>query len=416
MFFRFLLMLLFLSVFYNSAWSCSVFYASDGKNILAGNNEDYTDKNTFMWFTRQGPGEYGNVFFGFGNKFAQGGMNEQGLFFDGLATPHFEITGSLTKPDFEGILMRAAMEECSSVDEVIEMFSLYNLASQNMADYQLMVGDRFNSSAILEGDIILHKDKSYQVVTNFYQSNPELGYYPCPRYNKAVEMFEKNSVEISKEFFNSILNAVKQSITIYSNVYDLKNRIVYLFSNQNFNEFIKVDLREELKTKGGMEFRISELFSNIENISPGNEETINSNSVIIQWNGKTDSIYEIHYSKDPDFINDDIIEVDNSAYYALNFSGISFFCIGYFSIASGNGSKKQWILRILIPFLIIGFLSSCQNNEGDLDKSSPKLGVTEFSATIDNLQSDTTYYWKILAKTGDDFNSETIVRTLFTGN
>ena len=65
--------------------ACSMFsYTVDGKTIV-GNNEDYFDPDTWMWTMKAGKGKYGSVFFGMGNFFAQGGMNEAGLVFDGFA-------------------------------------------------------------------------------------------------------------------------------------------------------------------------------------------------------------------------------------------------------------------------------------------------------------------------------------------
>jgi len=57
-----------------------------------------------------------------------------------------------------------------------------------MEQAQLMFGDANGDSIIFEGEKILKKEKYYQIVTNFYQSNPEIGGYPCPRYKRATEM------------------------------------------------------------------------------------------------------------------------------------------------------------------------------------------------------------------------------------
>src|SRR5262245_64385994 len=63
---------------------CTTFLASRGGVVLAGNNEDWTDKHTKIWFHPAAEHSFGRVYFGFGNGFPQGGMNDHGLFFDGL--------------------------------------------------------------------------------------------------------------------------------------------------------------------------------------------------------------------------------------------------------------------------------------------------------------------------------------------
>ncbi len=69
-----------------TAVACTAFLAYDGQLALGGNSEDWKDPDTYLWFTPAEKGEYGRVAFGFGNLWPQGGMNDQGFFFDGMAT------------------------------------------------------------------------------------------------------------------------------------------------------------------------------------------------------------------------------------------------------------------------------------------------------------------------------------------
>ena len=80
---KYLLSFLLLCSLVGQSLACSMFsFQVDGKTLV-GNNEDYFDPDTWMWTDKSG--KYGSVFFGFGNFFAQGGMNEAGLVFDGFA-------------------------------------------------------------------------------------------------------------------------------------------------------------------------------------------------------------------------------------------------------------------------------------------------------------------------------------------
>src|SRR5690349_21529785 len=64
---------------------CTVFYAADGQTALGGNNEDFNNPHTLAWFIPASPGRFGRVYFGYDDYIPQGGLNDQGVFFDGLA-------------------------------------------------------------------------------------------------------------------------------------------------------------------------------------------------------------------------------------------------------------------------------------------------------------------------------------------
>jgi hypothetical protein len=108
----------------DSGQSCTVIYASDGTMALAGNNEDY--KNPFMTisFLPAEDGKFGRIYFGHGTLYPQGGMNEKGLFFDGATAEHVEVPYDSSKLAFDGSLILKAMEECSTVEEVLELYDI----------------------------------------------------------------------------------------------------------------------------------------------------------------------------------------------------------------------------------------------------------------------------------------------------
>ena len=61
--------------------------AENGTVVLAGNNGDHSDHNTYVWFAKKNENrKYGCIYFGYSNFFPQGGMNEAGLCFDHFAT------------------------------------------------------------------------------------------------------------------------------------------------------------------------------------------------------------------------------------------------------------------------------------------------------------------------------------------
>ena len=240
--------------------ACTAFFASQGDKVLVGNNEDYFNPITKIWFEPAEDKKYGRVYFGFDNFWPQGGMNDQGLFFDAFATRQNKIKLSMNKPKYQGNLIDKVMAECASVEEVINNFDRYNL--QFMEKFMLMFADKTGASAIIEGDVVIRKKGRYQVITNFYQSEIMDRNYSCERYKIATEMLKKNSA-ISVELFRQILAAVHTEgeyvNTLYSNIYDLKKGLVYLYHFHDFTNEVVIDLNEELK-KGKHIYDLPSLF------------------------------------------------------------------------------------------------------------------------------------------------------------
>jgi hypothetical protein len=247
------------SVFTTAAMGCTFIYFSNGKICLAGNNEDWKDPNTFMWFIPGENGSYGRVYFGFGNRSTQGGMNEKGLCFDGLATSPKPVTGSQNKPTFQGDIMDHILSTCTTVEEALAVLNQYNLAF--MERFMLMMSDAAGQSVIIEGDDVIFKNKDYQICTNFRQSQFPGEHFPCPRYNIADSLFQ-NSDRTGSDLIRQILAAVhseRNNPTQYSNIYDLTNKTVTIYHFHNYENGYTFNLEEEL-AKGPHMVKLKDLF------------------------------------------------------------------------------------------------------------------------------------------------------------
>jgi len=249
------------------AFACTAFMASDSDTVLVGNNEDYNIPHTRMWFIPAKSGQYGRVYFGYDCWYIGGGMNDQGLFFDILLTETLEIKSSKEKPIFKGDIFDKFMAECATVKEVLDLFDSYHL--EQMSNFQLLVVDRTGDSVIIERDHTIRKTGSYQVVTNFLQSQVGENRQPCEwykggcnRYQTAKRML-KDRRAVSVEYFREILEATHQNTlgtrTLYSNIYDLKNGLIYLYYLHNFENEVIINLNEELK-KGSHYYEIPTLY------------------------------------------------------------------------------------------------------------------------------------------------------------
>jgi len=249
------------------AYACTAFMMSDGERVLVGNNEDYTNPYTHVWFVPAENERYGRVYFGYDNWSPQGGMNDQGLFFDFFTTPGNKIKLSKNKPKFPGPMTDTMLAECASVEEVLDLFNKYNL--EWMSKIQMFIVDKSGDAAIIEGDKIIRKSGSLQVVTNFLLSKVAEDRRPCQwpawgcsQYKKAHNMLTESKVA-SVVHFRDILKATCRdnfiAKTLYSNIYDLKKGLVYLYYLHNFENEVIIDLNEELK-KGRHYYELPSLF------------------------------------------------------------------------------------------------------------------------------------------------------------
>ena len=230
-----------------AALPCTAFFAYQDGLALVGNNEDFWDPDTKVWFVPAAEGTHGRVYFGFANLFPQGGMNEAGLFFDGFATESNPVTKFEGRKVFDGNLIDEAMARCATVAEVIALLEPHDL--RFLENAMLMFADKTGDSVIVEGDEFLRLEGRHQVVTNFYQSKTTPDRYTCARHRIANRMLA-DSEGISVELFRRILAAVhveETSQTLYSNVYDLGKGLVYVYHFHNYENVVVLDLAEELK-------------------------------------------------------------------------------------------------------------------------------------------------------------------------
>ena len=248
-------------------YACTAFMMSDGESVLVGNNEDYKIPYTRVWFVPAENEQYGRVYFGYDNWSPQGGMNDQGLFFDFFATKKLEIKLSKEKPKFPGPMIDSMLAELATVEEVLDMFGQYNL--EWMSKGQMFIVDKSGDAAIIEGDEVIRKSGSYQVVTNFRLSKIAEDQRPCrwpawscSRYKKSERMLA-GSDTATVAHFRDILKATHRdnviARTLYSNIYDLKKGLVYLYYLHNFDNQVVIDLSEELK-KGHHYYDLPSLF------------------------------------------------------------------------------------------------------------------------------------------------------------
>ena len=329
--------------------ACTVFYICEDGIILGGANEDWKDPDTYMWFYPADSAGYAWVKFGFGSGFPQAGMNENGFFWDGTSNPYLAMPESeAAKILYDGPIMEKVIRESAVICDADEIFAQYYCQDQYRAQY--LMGDSSGSSMIVEGDNILYEHDTYQVLTNYYHSQPDLGGYPCWRHDKAVEILD-SCTQPSVYTAAYLLSSTHQEgnyPTQYSIIFLPVSRQIVLYYYHNFDEYLLLDLHEEFQ-KGYNKYAIPPIFSRIRLTGPVNNVEINSDSVTVSWKGLPDRHYEVLLSKSPDF-NDIItasisMEKENTETTALMFALLG--------LVAGTVMIRRDIIKSL--FLIIGF-------------------------------------------------------------
>lgn len=255
---------------FDSKVRCTIIYASDGETALAGNNENWSNPFPIIWFQPAEDGKFGYMCFGF-QDFSpkavdwhqqEGGINEKGLFYDFASAEEVEVPRDPNKRDCWP-LMTKVMEECSTVDETLTLFSEYNFRDVWKGHY--LIGDRFGYSAIIEPLTFIRRNRKYQVATNFLQSKKDPETSTDIRYRLASELFEKSDT-ISVSLFRRILDDTHAEeyngswgAPLYSYISDLKSGDVYIYNFHNYDSEVKLNIHEELK-KGPHAYLISDLF------------------------------------------------------------------------------------------------------------------------------------------------------------
>ncbi|OFX20335.1 MAG: hypothetical protein A2041_00100 [Bacteroidetes bacterium GWA2_31_9b] len=233
----------------------------NGKTMV-GNNEDYWNPNTRIWFEQGQENDYGAVYVGYDNFWAQGGMNQAGLVFDGFSMDYLAINHTLGKKSLDMNFLSYIMKKCAVVDDVKKYLSQYNL--QGLETSMFLFIDKTGKYLIIEGDsLIIGNNQSY-VLSNFYPSRiKEENEIDIPIYHKGKKLLESQK-DTSIRFCSSVMDTMHQERnwgagTMYTTIYDLNEGIIYLYYFRDYTHVVKLNLNQELK-KNNYSLIIPDLF------------------------------------------------------------------------------------------------------------------------------------------------------------
>lgn len=241
-----------------SIQACTVISAAlKGEVFAAANEDDYTPFSR-IWFNPATKDRYGSVCFGHPDLATQAAINEHGLFFDFTAQNINPANYSIKHP-FQGDLFFIILGKCRTVKEALEFMKTHNYAFSSQA----LLADAQGNSVIINAGIQVEKKGMYQINTNFNICEVETGNYSCRRYDIANEMLGKAD-QLSVPLFRKILSQTRQEgklSTQYSNIYDLKRGLIYVYYFHDFENPYIIDLKKEIK-KGYHLQKLSTLFPN----------------------------------------------------------------------------------------------------------------------------------------------------------
>ena len=398
-----------------SVLACSVFSASRVDKVFAATNKDWNNIDTRIRFYEASEGKYGRVYFGYqvSEGFQNvGGMNEHGLWYDGASLPYrSDIFNHYNKPTIKGELCEKALEECRTVDEVIQLYSHYYTPHWQGHS---MWADRYGNSVIIEyGEkdvVFLEKEDRYQVMTNYYLSDTtSLRWSHCHRFNAITEVLE-NGGKLSVELMTRALElSHKEGLTptLFSNVYDLKNGEIYIYHFHYYGEYVRINLAEEL-LKGDRYLDLPGLFSGIHLKSPSPGQELYGEDLTFKWSGGA-SEYEVRYSRDKEFQDFHSVRVRNPYEVEIQVQGYLPLWIILFAVGMLRIKKKQ-ALAIFIGLMLLASCSACSKMF-----ISPELPDSiDFTVQVKNLAPGEKYYWKVLALGDDGINSESSLQFFTT--
>lgn len=241
--------------------SCSVFKITKNGKTIVGNNEDYFNPSTKIWFEpKSDTHKYGVAYVGFDNDFGQGALNTEGLVFDGFAMQYLAVNDTAGKLNIHFTeYLPYIMRNFSKVREVKEYFKTINL--HHLTNSMFLFVDKSGEYLIVEGDSLIIGNDPVFTLSNFYPSQTKSqDEVDISFYQKGKKYIENNTLNADFKSCSNVMKNLQQETTQYSSIYDLSAGIIKIYHFHNYEASVDFKLNEELE-KGHHSFIIPELFS-----------------------------------------------------------------------------------------------------------------------------------------------------------
>ena len=256
----------------NPTDACTIVVKTDGESVLVGNNEDFLEPRTKVWFVARTDDAHGRMIWGYDRYLYpyQGGINEHGLFIDINAIGFTGWKNDPEKVDLTEDYIDYILSKCATVDEVIAEFHANDI---DLGWVKFVVADASGSSAIFEwlndGLHVVRRVGDYQISTNYLSPREPTE----PRYQISKQILSSQphpSVDLIRKVLAATSYDVDLGQTVYSTICDLKKKKVFLYNFHFFEEVVVFDVAAEL-AKGDASYEIPSLFE----VSTHNEHWFN---------------------------------------------------------------------------------------------------------------------------------------------
>ena len=244
---------------------CTIFTMVRENQVYFAGNEDYRNTDLIVVFEPPSGSTFGSVRLGYregaGQQLAVA-MNDQGLAWDINSIPESPLDPHPERPFSGWSDFLSAITKCAStVEEVAQLAGQYDFSSSTLEFVQLHVADATGDAAVLspgvDGEVAITRKEpgdGHLVSTNFNRAIPDSANHPETylRYDNTVDMLEglQSEQEVSPEYLGSILEASHfeslSTYTLFSYVFDARNRIAYVYYMSDYDEAVKLDLSQEL--------------------------------------------------------------------------------------------------------------------------------------------------------------------------
>ncbi len=259
---KFLLFLVAIILNIQLVFPCTMYKITKNGKTVVGNNEDWLSPNSQFWYEPAINGKYGVMYMGLLNNFAQGGINEAGLVFDGFANPYLPVNNTEGKTNmYIGTAIKNIMQEMQTVEEVKNYLSTINLSS--LSSSQIVFVDRTGTYLIAEGDeLIIGKEKEKAFSNFYYSQTSSEEEVALENFQRGIKFLKNSKGKPSLSYCGRAMQEFSSSKlfgTQYSTIYDLNSLKVRVYLFHDYSEYVEIDLKKELN-KGAHKTMIANLF------------------------------------------------------------------------------------------------------------------------------------------------------------
>ena len=374
---KLLISLLFLLQFSYNLQACSVYKITKYGKTFVGNNEDYWNPNTRMWFEKGLNGNYGSMYVGFDDFFPQGGMNEKGLAFDGFAINTRAMKANPNKLVPESNLIKIIMQKCRNIDEVYKMLEKYDLTTMLMSGNVIFI-DADGNYLVAEGDALTKGNDSKYLLSNFCPSQtPDLDKVDIAFYQKGRKLMEAKT-DTTLSYLTTLSDTLHQSFphdlggTLYTTIYNLNERVIHLYYYHDYSKSVIINLADELKK--------ADTVLNIPDLFPGN---ISGKENFRKINKAKDFIKELanpEFSIDYAKIKDEIRARDLS--YLLRLFENDFNTLGYNLLKEKDKTPAINIFKLNVEYFPDSWNAYDSLGDGYLEDKNNELAIVNYKKSL----------------------------------